>query len=306
MSKIEENYLVVLTGPTGVGKTELAVRLSKDLNGSIISADSRQVYKELTIGTAKPSKEQIEQGPITLVDHTSVSEPYSAGIFEKEAIEAISVAQKNGKLPILCGGTGLYLRAVCEGLDEFPEVPESFLETIKSELKAGKAEQLKKEIEEKDPVAFAKMDKHNLHRVTRILSVIRCSGKTYSSFLDQPKTPRSFTPIYVVLERPREELYERINLRVLSMVERGLFDEVKSLLPLRELQALNTVSYSEVFHFLDGKFTKEKCISEIQKNTRRYAKRQLTWFRNQMKAEHFPPSDYEGIKNYILEKTKTS
>jgi len=299
LNKTDEQYLVVLTGPTAIGKTEMAIKLSQKLDGLIISADSRQIYKEMSIGTAKPTPEQIQNGNITLVDHVSVKESYSAGTFEKEALAVIEQAFLDSKLPILCGGTGLYIRAVCEGFDDFPDIPDTYTQALRDEVEASDLELLLKEIKDADPEYFEKLDKNNLHRVSRVLSVIRFSGKPFSSFLNQAKKPRSFKPIYIVLEQPREVLYEKINQRVHSMIEKGLIDEARSLLPLKDLPALNTVGYSEVFSFLEGNIDQEKCISEIQKNSRRYAKRQLTWFRNQMKARAFKPGDFVGIKNYV-------
>lgn len=299
MAKIDEQYLVVLAGPTAVGKTALAISLSQELNGVIISADSRQVYKEMSIGTAKPTPAEIKAGNICMVDHVSVTEPYSAGIYAREALAAIAEVLKQGQLPILVGGTGLYIKAVCEGLDYFPAVPDQIILEIEKALVAGKIETLLEEIKVIDPGMYEKMDVHNHHRIIRILSIIRSTGKPYSGFLNQNKEPRNFKPIYIVLELPREELYERINTRVEEMVELGLFAEVKSLTHLRNLKALNSVGYSEVFRYLDGALTREECISEIQKNSRRYAKRQMTWFRNQMNGQHISPYEYELVLEYL-------
>lgn len=306
MDKIVDDILIVLTGPTAVGKTEVSIKLSQRYQGLIISADSRQVYKELSIGTAKPSPQEIEQGNMRLVDHISVQQPYSAGHFEKETLGIIDGALSKGHLPILSGGTGLYIKAVCEGLDSFPVVPKHYVKEIEEELEAGKMEELLTEIEEKDPISFSRMERQNRHRLVRILSIIRSSGQPYSSFLNKEKAERNFRPIYIVLDLPREELYARINQRVLKMVDSGLIDEVKGLRHLRDLQALNTVGYSEVFRYLDGTITKDECIAQIQMNSRRYAKRQMTWFRNQMQAERFSPQDFEGITRYIDSQLKTT
>lgn len=299
LDKIAGRILIVLTGPTAVGKTDVAIRLSQKYQGLVISADSRQVYKELSIGTAKPSQLEIKQGNMRLVNHISVTEPYSAGHFEKEALAVIEEAKTAGLLPILCGGTGLYIKAVCEGLDSFPLVPKSYVTAIEAELDAGNLEALLEEIGSKDPIALSKMEKQNRHRLIRILSIIRSSGKPYSSFLNKEKGVRQFKPVYIVLDLPRTELYDRINLRVLKMIEAGLIEEVKSLSDMRQLQALNTVGYSEVFSYLDGTISKEECIAQIQMNSRRYAKRQMTWFRNQMTAKHFSATDFNAICDYI-------
>ena len=294
-------YLIVLVGPTAIGKTKTAIALSQAVNGCIISADSRQIYKELSIGTAKPNPSEIKAGNIKLVDFKSVRDSYTAGNYEKDALLSINQAYEHGITPILSGGTGLYIKAVCEGLDLIPQVPIEISQLIEKALKDNKTRVLV-DFERADPISFSSVDKANDRRLIRMLGVMHLTGKPFSSFIDQPKIPRPFKPIYLKLERPREELYDRINARVLHMIDTGLVEEVISVLPFRHMRSLNTVGYSEVFKYLDGDYDLSRTIELIQQNTRRYAKRQLTWFRNQMDAHPFHPNDIEAIKKYILPK----
>lgn len=287
-----------------MGKTACSIALSQALNGKIVSADSRQIYQEMSIGTAKPSTQEIAAGPIVLVDHVSVTEAYSAGRYEQEALAQISDAYANGQLPILSGGTGLYVKAVCDGLDIIPKVDKSISQDIEDKLKSGERKVLLEELAAADPAIYKSMDTANDRRIIRFLGVVRQSGQPYSSFLNQPKKAREFTPIFIKLERPREELYDRINKRVLQMIESGLVDEVRGLVPYKAWRALDTVGYKEVFSFLDGTLDEGQMISEIQQNSRRYAKRQMTWNRNQVKAQPFYPEDIKGILSYLRESIK--
>ncbi len=292
-------YLIVLTGPTAIGKTALSLELVEHFDSIIISADSRQVYKEMSIGTAKPSAEEIERGKMQLVDHISIETPYSAGIYEKEAIDIIHDSHEQGQIPILCGGTGLYIKAICEGLDKMPAIEKEIIQTLDEDLEQKGLSVLQAELEAKDPQYYARADIQNSYRVIRALSVIRQTGKPFSSYLSQTKAERKFTPIYIVLDMERAQLYDRINQRVLAMVEEGLIKEVESLIPYRDLRALNTVGYSEVFEYLDGNVSLDEAINLIQRNSRRYAKRQSTWNRNQITSSSFHPSELSKIISYI-------
>jgi len=294
-----DKYLIVITGPTGIGKTDLALRLNEKLQTSIISADSRQIYKEMTIGTAKPSDEEIKGGQIKLVNHVSIHDPYNAGTFEIEALQQITEDHSKTDYSILCGGTGLYIKAVQEGLDDFPQVPQAINEALQKELNTFGLSPLQKELEEKDPIYFKACDVSNQRRVVRALSIIRSSGETFSSFRRDTQKQRPFKVVPIVLDLPREELYARINSRVLKMIESGLVDEVKSLVPHKHLRALNTVGYAEVFKHLDGEWDLDQCIAEIQKNTRRYAKRQLTWSRGNYNVEGIKTGDLESVMERI-------
>ena len=294
----DKKYLIVLVGPTAVGKTESAIALSQAINGVIISSDSRQIYKELSIGVAKPTSDEIKAGNIKLVDYVSIVKPYSAGIYETDALNAIYQSYDAGLTPILSGGTGLYIKAVCEGLDKIPTVPEEVNLQIEQDLLTDRAKALD-ELHKGDSQSFATVDRDNDRRIIRMLGVMRVSGKPFSSFLNQPKAARGFIPIYISLMRQREELYDRINTRVHRMMDNGLIDEVYTLIPHRHLRALDTVGYTEVFGYMDGLYSLGRAIELIQQNSRRYAKRQLTWIRNQMDATSFHPHDFEGLKTYV-------
>jgi len=294
----KEKYLLVLVGPTAIGKTTTAIALSQSFNGVIVSADSRQIYKELKIGTAKPSPSEISNGNIKLVDYVSIQDSYSAAVYEEDALQCIDNAYLNGYTPILSGGTGLYIKAVCEGLDNIPKVPLEITQSIEDQLEVNRVAVLE-ELEKADPISFARVDKANDRRLIRMLGVIRFTNKAFSSFINQPKTARIYTPFCINLERPREELYTRINKRVQYMIEAGLVDEVTSLLPHRQKRALDTVGYSEVFKYIDGEYDLDRTIELIQQNTRRYAKRQMTWFRNQMNTLSFHPDDISGLTKKI-------
>ncbi len=295
----KKKYLIVITGPTAIGKTALTLQLNQKYNTSIISADSRQIYKELSIGTAKPTPSEIASGPIKLVDHISLADDYSVGHFEKEAMAIIAEDHMQGDISILSGGTGLYIKAVCQGLNEFPAVEKSIREALSSEYQEKGITTLQEKLKSKDPDYYHTVDIHNAQRLIRALSVIESTGKTFSSFLNQPLAQRPFDVISIILNQERDILYDRINQRVDKMITAGLLDEVESLLPYRHHNALNTVGYKEIFQYIDGELSREEAIEEIKKNTRRYAKRQLTWIRKYNDGRCFLPSDVDGVMAYI-------
>ena len=296
-SKLEGKYIIVITGPTAVGKSQLLLDLFSDYNGPIISADSRQIYKEMTIGTAKPSVEEIKALNLRLVDHTSIHTPYHAGMYEREAMSVINKAFAKGQVPVLSGGTGLYLKAVAEGLDIIPEVTQETIDALNTQAQED-YQSLLSELSSRDTEYYNQIDINNKHRVIRALSVIRETEKPFSSYLNQ-KMPKAFKTIYIVLERPREILYERINKRVHQMIAEGLLEEVKSLWEFRSLKALQTVGYQELFRHFDGQYGLDEGIHLIQQNSRRYAKRQMTWFRNQLVGEYFHSDDIKGVREFI-------
>lgn len=296
-------YLIVITGPTAIGKTDLALMLNEDYKTSIISADSRQVYKELSIGTAKPTQEEILKGNIQLVDHTSIHDSYNAGIFERQALEVLDEVFSHSDYCIVCGGTGLYIEALVNGLDTFPTVNKQVLDKLEEDLKVKGLTFLVEELKLKDEDYFRITDINNPRRIIRALSIIRHSGKTFSSFREDNVVQRSFKPIFVILNQERNLLYERINSRVLNMMDLGFLDEVESLFPYRDLKALETVGYKELFAFIDGESSLEESIAEIQKNSRRYAKRQMTWLKRYNQPIVFEPFDVESIKEYIKSET---
>lgn len=291
--------LVVIGGPTGVGKTAVAISLAQHFATEIINADSRQVYAELNIGVGRPSPEQLKSIPHHLTGNTSIHHPYSAGQFAKDAIKIINELFGKHDHLILSGGTGLYLRALMEGMDDFPDIPQTLIDHWTREWSEKGIEHLQSTLEKLDPVYSAQVDKHNPMRLIRALSVIDFTGKPFSHFLSEKKANRDFVIIPILLELPRSELYAHINQRVLDMIDAGWLNEAKQLYTYRELKALNTVGYKELFSYLDGNLTLEDAISKIQQSTRNYAKRQLTWWRNQGTWHSFHPGDVNGIIHLI-------
>lgn len=274
MSKL----LISIIGPTGIGKTKLAIVLAQHFKTEIIAADSRQFFKELHIGTAVPSHDELNQAKHHFIQHKSVVESYSVGDFEREASEKLGQLFKHYEVVILVGGSGLYVNAVTEGLNTFPTVDASVRTKLILDVEEFGLQFLQKQLKEVDPWYYEQVDIQNPQRVIRALEIYIGSGKTYSSFIEKPKPKRDYKVISVGLNADRSIIYDRINRRVDVMMQDGLLDEVKSVLPFRNYNALQTVGYREIFQYLDGDCTLEFAISEIKKNTRRFAKRQLTWF----------------------------
>lgn len=283
----QKKYLIVIAGPTASGKTAMGIELAKHFNTSILSADSRQFYKELKIGTAKPDISEMQGIPHYFIDSLNISTPFSVGDFEREGLKVLEKLFESKNVVLLLGGSGLFINALCEGLNKFPEVHSSILTKLEEERKNEGMVLLQEKLKKLDPDYAKKVDLQNPQRVIRALSVIEASGETFSSFLNKEKEERNFTPIFIQLYHPREVLYQRINKRVDSMVENGLEEEVKNLLSFRDLNALRSVGYQEWFDYFDGKISKEEAIELIKRNSRRYAKRQMTWFRKESKWMHF-------------------
>lgn len=270
--------LISVVGPTAIGKTKLAIFLAQHYNTEIISADSRQFFKEMNIGTAVPSLEELSQAKHHFIQHKSISEQYTVGDFEREAIDKLSHLFKTHDVVIMVGGSGLYVNAVTDGLNDFPNIDPSIREDLNKELAEKGIEALQVKLKQLDPVYFEKVDIQNPQRVIRALEVTIGSGSTYSSFLDKPKEEREFKVVSIGLKADRPIIYERINQRVDLMMDAGLLQEVEGLADFKDLNALQTVGYKELFKYFSGEWTLEFAISEIKKNTRRFAKRQLTWF----------------------------
>lgn len=271
--------LIVISGPTAVGKTSLAINLANEINTEIISADSRQFYKELNIGVARPSQKELNSIKHHFIGHISIQDNYNAGEYEAEAIEKInSLFQKYEKL-VITGGSGMYIDAITKGMDNLPNVDKSIREELNELFKDNGITPLQEELMEKDIEYYNIVDKQNHIRLIRALEIIRQTGKTFTSFRTNPKKERDFKIKKFVLIRDREELIQRINQRVDIMVEEGLIEEARELYPFRDLNALNTVGYKELFKYFDNKISLEEAIEEIKINTRKYAKRQVTWFR---------------------------
>ena len=271
--------LITLSGPTGSGKTALSIRIAKALGAEIFSCDSRQFYKEMLIGTAVPSKTELKEVPHHFIQHKSIQSPYSVGQFESDAMNALTQCFEKQEFAVLVGGSGLYMHAVVEGIDKFPEVPEEIRTTLGERLETNGLEDLQNELQTLDPDHYQKMDVQNPSRVLRALGVSLTAGQPYSSFLGQQKAKRPFSILPLSVDIPRTILYDRINDRVDQMINAGLLQEVESLYPYRDLNALQTVGYQEIFDFFDQKIDLDEAIAQIKQHTRHYAKRQMTWIR---------------------------
>lgn len=293
--------LIVIAGPTAVGKTDLTVELAKELKAPVVSFDSRQFYKELSIGTAKPSTVEMDGIKHYFVDSHSIQNPINAGTYANEAHPVIEELLEKHQYVIFTGGSGMYADATMFGLDNFPDIPNTIRTDIKNEISQGLESQLLDELKAKDPQYFNEVDQNNFSRISRALEVIRVSGQPYSSFKTQEKTYQ-FKGDYkrIILNREREELYARINLRVDLMMQNGLLKEVQSVQPYQHLQALQTVGYKEIFDYLNGETNLEDAVNMVKQNSRRYAKRQITWFKRYPDATWFHPNEHQNILNHIL------
>ncbi len=298
-------YLIIVGGATATGKTRMAIELARHFDTEILSADSRQFYREMTVGTAKPDSEELAAAKHHFIDSLSIQDAYSVGDFEQDALQVLDTIFEKKEVAIMAGGSGLFIRAVCEGLDKFPEVPTSVRDQLDADFKENGLAFLQKELAEKDPEYFEKVDKQNPVRLIRALSVIRVSGQPFSNFLNQEKPKRNFTPIYILLDMDREKLYDKINRRVDLMMENGLLQETKKLHLFKNLTALQTVGYQELMEFFDGNWTLEKAVEMIKQNSRRYAKRQMTWFRKRPHWERFESGDFEGVVDFCEKKRTT-
>lgn len=299
-------YLIVVGGPTASGKTGVAVELAKHYDTEVLSADSRQFYQEMSIGTAKPSKEEMENVVHHFVDHISVQKHFSVGDFEREGLDVLEDIFKKRAVAILAGGSGLYIRALCEGLDVFPDVPVEVRAQLNLDFEKKGLAFLQEELAQRDPAYFEIVDQNNPQRLIRALEICRSSGATYSSFRKGTKAQRPFQPIYIQLEWDRAVLYERINRRVDLMMANGLLDEARALAPFQHLNALQSVGYQELFDYFDQKISLDEAVELIKRNSRRYAKRQLTWLRKNDFWKGFAPQALEAMKTYINARMETS
>ncbi|MBR1880138.1 MAG: tRNA (adenosine(37)-N6)-dimethylallyltransferase MiaA [Prevotella sp.] len=286
-----------MTGPTAVGKTALTMQLAQHYGVPVINADSRQIYRELKIGTAAPTDEQLRQVPHLFVGTKSIDDYYNASMYEQEVLACLE-AQPSG-ISLLSGGSMMYIDAVCNGIDDIPTVRDDIREEMKRRYKEEGLEALCEELKQLDPEHYAIVDRQNYRRVIHALEICHQTGKTYTSFRTQQKKERPFRIIKIGLNRDREELYNRINQRVDQMMEDGLLDEVKGLVDKRHTNALNTVGYKELFDYLDGRWPLDEAVERIKGNTRRYARKQLTWFKRDENMRWFHPDDIQDILNYI-------
>jgi len=297
-------YLVVILGPTAVGKTSLSIEIAKELKTEIISADSRQVFKEIRIGTAKLSKEEMQGISHHFINSHSIKEDFNAGKFEQEAIPLIERLFQSKNILVMAGGSGLYIDAVCNGFDHLPVADENVRKEL-NELFLNKGiSELQNILKQKDTEYYAKVDLNNPHRLIRAIEVCLVSEKPYSSFRKAEKVKRNFKTIKIGINTNREKLYERINQRVDEMMQKGFLDEVKKVYPYRHFNSLKTVGYNELFDYLDGKLDLEKAIDLIKQNTRRFAKRQLTWFKKDKEINWFEPEEKEKILKFVKENTE--
>ena len=295
----EMNTLIVLLGPTGVGKTELCLRLADTFSIPIINADSRQIFREIPIGTAAPTKSQQERVRHYFVGTHALEDYYSASIYEQEVLQLLENLFKQSPVALIAGGSMMYIDAVCKGIDDIPTVDDVTRSLMKKRLETEGLEVLLNELKELDPEHYAIVDHHNPRRVVHALEICHMTGRTYTSYRTNSQKQRPFNILKIGLNRPREELYERINQRVLQMMEQGLLEEAHSVYPLRGLNSLNTVGYKELFNYFDGKIPLEEAIRQIQSNTRRYMRKQLTWFKRDESIRWFHPDNIEEIINYI-------
>lgn len=291
--------LIVIAGPTAVGKTSLCIAIARSLNTEIISADSRQIYKELTIGTAVPSVEELSTVKHHFIQSISIHEYYNASKYEDEVNLLLEKLFHNHDRVILCGGSGLYIDAVCKGIDMLPEIDPLVREKIQQQFNKEGIESLLEDLLKLDPSSFNRIDLNNPKRVQKALEISIITGKPYSSFLTSPEKKRCYKIKRIALDMNREELYDRINSRVLKMVDEGLVDEARALYPMRQINALNTVGYKELFQYFAGELNLGEAITKIQSNSRNYARKQLTWFRKDKNTRWFHPLDYDLIKDYI-------
>lgn len=299
MKNRSSKYLIVIGGATATGKTALAIRLAQHFGTEILSADSRQFYREMSIGTAKPSAAELQAAPHHFIDSLSVTEEFSVGDFEREALATLERLFQSQDIAILVGGSGLFLQAVCEGLDYFPEVSATTKKKVSEYAETEGLAWLQAELQRLDPVYYAGVDRQNPARLRRALEVCYESGLPYSSFLGKGKNKRPFTPIYLLLDLPRPELYARIEERVNWMIETGLENEARDLLPFRHLTALRTVGYEEFFDFFDGSITQADAVDKIKQHSRNYAKRQATWFKKHGNWTAFRPEQWEEITAFL-------
>ncbi|MEX1239293.1 MAG: tRNA (adenosine(37)-N6)-dimethylallyltransferase MiaA [Cyclobacteriaceae bacterium] len=296
---MSDKKLIVVAGPTAVGKTSVSIQLAQHFQTSIVSADSRQVYREMTVGTAKPSPSEQASVRHYFIGTHSVGQDYDAATYAADALTVIHDLFRQNDKVILCGGSGLYLKGVCEGFDDMPVVPQEIRRDLMVNYRRRGIEWLQEKMRELDPEAWRSLDPHNPHRLIRALEVKLHSGKSILSFRKNEKREHGFDIIKIGLDLPRQELYQRIDARMDDMIAHGLFEEARRLYPLRDNSALQTVGYQEIFGFIDNEYDLAECVRLLKRNSRRYAKRQLTWFRKDPEFTWFHPLHVEAMLRYI-------
>lgn len=294
-----QNILIVLLGPTGVGKTDVSIDIASHFDSEIISSDSRQFYREMNIGTSVPDESQLKKIKHHFIRFLSANEYYSASLFERDVLKTLSSLFEKKPVVVMTGGSGMYIDAVCSGIDDIPDVDPSVREKYIQKYNDEGIESLRVSLKMLDPEHYRKADLKNHKRIIRALEICETTGRPYSTFLNREKRTRDFRIIKMGLMRPREELYNIINRRVDSMINMGLEEEARALLPMRSLNALNTVGYKELFEYFDGNITLEKAIDLIKRDTRRYAKRQMTWWAKDKEIVWFHPDRVDDLLKFV-------
>ena len=295
-------HLVVITGPTGIGKTSAGIKIAEHLNTEIVSSDSRQIFKELNIGTAVPSKEELLAIPHHFIHSHSIYDNYNASRYEQEALSLLEKLFEKHQVVLMVGGSMLYIDAICKGIDQMPDADPELRENLKTQLKTEGLESLRRQLQKLDPAYYRKVDLKNPARIIHALEISLMTGKPYSSFRSNPQKKRPFSIIKIALDCNRQELHNSINKRVDKMVEAGLEKEARSFYSQKHLNSLNTVGYREFFTYFDGEISKEKAIELIKRNSRRYARKQLTWFRKDQEMNWFDPNQVDEIIAFIENK----
>jgi len=294
------NAVPIIVGPTATGKTTLSEKISEILDIEVVSADSRQIYKEMKIGTAVPDGDQLSAVPHHLLQYRSIRDYYNASMFEQDALKSLKDIFNRRPIAFLVGGSGLYIDAICYGIDELPSVDHEIRKELYKKFREEGIESLRFDLKRLDPDYYNSVDLHNPKRILKALEISLIAGKPYSSFLKKKRKKRYFNMIKIGLDLPREELYDRINRRVDIMVGRGLVDEAQSLYQQKQFNALKTVGYKELFRYFEGEISLDRAVELIKRNTRHYARRQLTWFRRYKDLQWFRPEQEEEIKQYII------
>ncbi len=296
---MQKKYLIVILGPTAVGKTHLSIEIANALGADILSCDSRQFYKELKIGVAAPTEEELAAAPHHFIGHLSIHDYYSVSRYEEDVLAFLDDYFKTRQMALLVGGSGMYIDVVCNGIDDLPDPDNDLREHLKKRLENEGLESIRAELKERDPEFYHIVDLNNPKRVLRALEVCLQTGKKYSELRSQKKVQRPFEIVKIGLQLPREILVERIHQRVDAMLEEGLLEEVRSVFRYRHLNALNTVGYKELFQYLEGNWSFDFAVEKIKTNTRRFAKRQMTWFRKDDQIHWFEPGQKEEIIRFI-------
>jgi len=294
-----KNILIVLLGPTGVGKTDVSIDIAHHFSCEIISADSRQFFREMKIGTAVPSDDQLKKVKHYFIRFLSIKDYYSSSLFERDVLKILPAIFVKNNMALMTGGSGMYIDAVCKGIADIPDTDHAVREKYTGIYNEQGIEGLRFALRMLDPEHYEKVDLKNHKRIIRALEVCETTGKPYSSFLKKENRQRDFEIVKIGLGRPREELFRRINLRVDKMLEEGLENEARDLFEMRHLNALNSVGYREMFDYFEGKITKDKAIELIKRNTRRFAKRQMTWWARDKEITWFDPDNIPGIENFV-------